>query len=154
MTRTEVVSGKWGGRMVLAILQIGFAVVFGTFAFKMHWGPDVWMIVIVLAAWAAFCASAGLLLGSLAKTEGQAAGLGVLVANAMAALGGCWWPIEVTPAWMQSLQNFMPTGWTMDALHKLINFQSGAASAIPDVVALLTGSLVITALAINRFRYE
>lgn len=154
MTRAEVVSGKWGGRMVLAALQIGFAIIVGTFVFKMHWGPDVAMIIVVLAAWAAFCASAGLLLGSLARTEGQASGLGVLVANVLAALGGCWWPIEVTPAWMQGVQKLVPTGWTMDALHKLISFQAGAAAAIPNVVALLAGTLVVTALAINRFKYE
>lgn len=154
MSRTEVVAGKWGGRIALAVLQIGSALVIGTLVFKMHWGPDVAMIFLVLFAWAAFCASAGLLLGSLANTEGQASGLGVLFANILAALGGCWWPIEITPEWMQSLQMLIPTGWTMDALHKLISFEAGAASAIPNVVALLIGTLLIAALAINRFRYE
>jgi ABC-type Na+ efflux pump permease subunit len=154
MTRTEVVAGKWGGRMVLAALQIGSAVLIGTFIFKMQWGPDIAMIVLVLAAWAAFCASAGLLLGSLAKTDGQASGLGVLFANVLAALGGCWWPIEVTPEWMQGLSKMIPTGWTMDALHKLISFEAGAASAIPNVIALLLGALFVAALAVNRFRYE
>jgi len=154
MTRSEVVAGKWGGRMVLAMLQVGFAVIVGTAVFKMQWGPDVAMIGVVLASWAAFCASAGLLLGSVARTEGQAAGLGVLVANLLAALGGCWWPIEVTPTWMQSLQNFMPTGWAMDALHKLISFEAGAMSALPQVITLLVASLAVGALAINRFRYE
>lgn len=154
MTKTEVVAGKWGGRMVLAALQVGSAVIIGTFIFKMQWGPDVAMIAVVLGAWAAFCASAGLLLGSLASTDGQASGLGVLFANVLAALGGCWWPIEVTPEWMQGLQNLMPTGWTMDALHKLISFEAGAASAMPNVITLLLGSIVVAALAVNRFRYE
>jgi ABC-type multidrug transport system permease subunit len=154
LTRTELVAGKWGGRMVLAAMQIGFAVVMGTFLFKMQWGPDVGMIVIVLVAWAAFCASAGLLLGSLAQTEGQASGLGLLFANLLAALGGCWWPIEVTPGWMQGLQKLIPTGWTMDALHKLISFEAGATSAVPHVITLLAAALVVAALAVNRFRYE
>ena len=154
MTRTEVVAGKWGGRMVLATMQIGFAVLVGTFLFEMRWGPDILMIVIVLACWAAFCASAGLLLGSLARTDSQAAGVGVLTANVLAALGGCWWPIEVTPDWMQGLQKLMPTGWAMDALHKLISFEAGALSAVPHVATLLVGTLVVTALAINRFKYE
>ena len=77
-----------------------------------------------------------------------------LFANILAALGGCWWPIEVTPDWMQGLQKLMPTGWTMDALHKLISFQSGAASALPNVAILLTATLVVAALAVRRFRYE
>jgi ABC-type multidrug transport system permease subunit len=154
MTRTEVVAGKWGGRMVLATIQIGFAVLVGTYLFKMQWGPDIPMIIVVLACWAAFCASAGLLLGSLARTDSQASGIGVLTANLLAALGGCWWPIEVTPGWMQSLQKLMPTGWAMDALHKLISFEAGALSAVPHVATLLVGTLLVTALAINRFKYE
>ena len=104
--------------------------------------------------WAAFCASSGLLLGSIANTEAQAGGLGALLANVLAALGGCWWPIEVTPQWMQTLQKFLPTGWTMDALHKLISFEAGAAAAVPNVFALLLGAAVVGALAVNRFRYE
>jgi len=154
MSKTEVVAGKWGGRMVLAVIQVGVALIIGTFLFRMVWGPDIGMIVVVLAAWAAFCASAGLLLGSVARTEGQASGLGVLSANALAALGGCWWPIEITPEWMQFVQKLLPTGWTMDALHKLISFQAGAASVLPNVAALLAGTLVVTMLAISRFKYD
>ena len=154
ISRTELIAGKWVGVMALAVLQVGFAVLVGTLAFSMHWGPNPAMVILVLAAWAAFCAAAGLLLGSLANSEGQASGLGVLLANVLAALGGCWWPIEITPDWMQVVQKLLPTGWTMDALHKLISFESGALSAMPHVAALLTAALVVTLLAVNRFRYE
>lgn len=154
VSRTEVVSGKWGGRMVLAMLQVTAALIVGTFLFRMNWGPDFAMVLVVLAVWAGFCASAGLLLGSIANTAGQVSGMGVLTANLLAALGGCWWPIEVTPAWMQSLQKLTPTGWTMDALHKLISFQSGAASVLPQVAILVVASIVVAAIAIRRFRYE
>ncbi len=154
ISRTELIAGKWVGAMALALLQVGIAVLVGTLAFSMHWGPNPVMVILVLAAWAAFCAAAGLLLGSLANTERQASGLGVLLANVLAALGGCWWPIEITPDWMQFVQKLLPTGWTMDALHKLISFESGAMSALPHVAVLLTAALVVTLLAVNRFRYE
>jgi hypothetical protein len=154
MSRTELVAGKWFGRLVLAVLQVGSAAVIGTLVFGMDWGPDPAMIAVVLAAWAAFCASAGLLLGSLARTEGQASGLGVLVANLLAALGGCWWPIEVTPEWMQGLAKLLPTGWAMDALHKLISFEAGALSAVPHVIVMVAAALLVGALAVNRFRYQ
>lgn len=153
-TRSEVVAGKWGGRMLLAIIQVTVALLVGSFLFKMVWGPDFAMVVLVLAVWAGFCASAGLLLGSLANTEAQASGLGVLVANGLAALGGCWWPIEVAPQWMQAVQKFTPTGWTMDAMHKLISFQSGPASVIPQLVLLLAATAVIAMLAAKRFQYQ
>ncbi len=154
ISRREVVSGKWGGRMVLAAVQVTVALAIGTVLFEMDWGPDLAMVIVILAAWAGFCASAGLLVGSVAKTEAQAAGLGVLAANVLAALGGCWWPIEVTPSWMQTLQQFMPTGWTMDALHKLISFQAGAASALPQLAILIAATAAVGTFAVKRFQYE
>jgi len=153
-SRREVVGGKLGGRMIIATIQMTVALLVGTYVFKMVWGPNFAMVMVVLAVWACFCSSAGLLLGSLARTEGQASGLGVLMANGLAALGGCWWPIEVTPQWMQMIQKFTPTGWTMDAMHKLISFQSGAASAIPQLLLLLAATAVLATLAAKRFQYQ
>ncbi|RZV38057.1 MAG: ABC transporter permease [Chromatiales bacterium] len=154
ISRAEVIAGKWQGRIVLAAIQIAVALVFGTFLFQMEWGPDLAMVIVVLLAWGGFCASAGLWLGTVAGTEAQAGGIGVLTANLLAALGGCWWPIEVAPAWMQFIQKLIPTGWTMDALHKLISFQAGAASVIPNVLLLLAATAVFGVLAARRFRYE
>lgn len=96
ISRGEVVAGKWGGRMALGALQIVAALAIGTVLFDMDWGPDFAAVLLVLVAWAGFCASAGLWLGRIARTQGQASGLGVLAANGLAALGGCWWPIEIT----------------------------------------------------------
>jgi ABC-type multidrug transport system permease subunit len=154
ISRTEVVAGKWCGRMVLAAIQVLVALLVGTFVFNMDWGPNLGTLLLVLAAWCGFCASAGLWLGTVARTEAQASGLGVLAANGLAALGGCWWPIEITPGWMQTLQNFLPTGWTMDALHKLISFQAGAASVLPQLATLLLAAVAVAMLAVRKFEYQ
>jgi ABC-type multidrug transport system permease subunit len=140
--------------MVLAAIQVTAALAFGTFLFRMEWGPDLAMVILVLIAWAGFCASAGLWLGTVAKTEAQAGGLGVLAANLLAALGGCWWPIEVAPVWMQVVQKVTPTGWTMDALHKLISFEAGAMSVVPNVLALVGAAVLFGVLGARGFRYE
>jgi ABC-type multidrug transport system permease subunit len=55
---------------------------------------------------------------------------------------------------MQFVQKLLPTGWTMDALHKLISFQAGPASVIPNVTMLLLAAALFGWLAIRRFRYE
>jgi len=41
----------------------------------------------------------------------------------------------------------------MDALHKLISFESGSLAALPNVIALMAGALIVAAFAVNRFRY-
>ncbi len=154
MSRGEVIAGKWEGRMILAAIQVTTALVFGTFLFNMDWGPNLAAVIVVLVAWAGFCASAGLWLGTVARTEAQAGGLGALAANLLAALGGCWWPIEITPEWMQVIQKLIPTGWTMDAMHKLISFQAEPMTVLPNVLVLIVASAGFGVLAARRFEYQ
>jgi len=152
--RGQVVLGKWAGRMALAIVQIAVAIgVSFTPLFAMDWGQALPMVVVVLLAWGALCTSLALLLGSLARTDSQAGNLGAFVTMTLAALGGCWWPIEVAPAWMQELQMFIPTGWTMDALHRLISFGMSWQSALPHLATLIVASLLVGAAASRRFRF-
>jgi ABC-type multidrug transport system permease subunit len=152
--RPAIVLGKWGGRMGVGLVQVGFAMLAGALLFGMDWGPHLPAVIAVMIAYAALCASLGILLGDLARTEAQATGIGVLATNLLAALGGCWWPIEITPSWMQHLQLFLPTGWAMDALHKLVSFQAPAASVVPHLAAMAAGAVLLLALAARRFRFE
>ncbi len=154
ISRGEIVLGKWLGRLGVAIVQIAVALLFGSVVFRMDWGPDVGMVGVVLLGWAAFCASLGLLLGVLARTEGQAVGLGILFACVLAALGGCWWPTEVTSPGMQALARWLPTGWAMDAMHQLINYRAGPASAVGSLLLLLAAAVAVGWVAARRFRYE
>ncbi len=154
ISRRELVLGKWIGKMILGAVQIGFAMLAGSVLFGFDWGPSLPMILVVMLGWGALCASLGLWLGCVVRTEAQATGIGVLAANALAALGGCWWPIEITPEWVQTLQKLVPTGWTMDALHGLISFRAGAASALPHVAVLFVAAWVVGRLAARRFRYS
>jgi ABC-type Na+ efflux pump permease subunit len=154
ISRGAIVLGKWGGLLALGFVQIIFGMAAGTILFGMAWGPDLAMIVLVLVGWGGLCASLALLLSSFVHSEGQAVAVGVLASNALAALGGCWWPIEITPAWMQSLARLLPTGWAMDAMHRLISFRAGAASAVPHVMTLFAVALVLGWLAARRFRFQ
>ena len=154
ITSGAIIAGKWTARMALGVVQLGFAMVAGRILFRVDWGPTLPMVVVVLVAWAAFNASFALLLGNVARTQPQMAGVGVLTTMVLAALGGCWWPIEITPEWMQSLALALPTGWTMDALHKLVNFGYGPAAAAPHVAALAVGTVVCGWSGARIFRYQ
>lgn len=151
--RGAVVLGKWLARMALGLVQIAFAALAGTLLFGMDWGSAPGAVAVLLVAWAAFNASLGILLANLARSTGQMTGLGVIASMVLAALGGCWWPIEITPPAMQRLALVLPTGWAMDALHKLTSFGYGAESAVPYVAALAGGAVVLGVAAARTFRY-
>ncbi|MCE9592813.1 MAG: ABC transporter permease [Planctomycetes bacterium] len=154
LSKGEVVFAKWLSRVALGSVQIGFAMVVGKLLFRVSWGPDLPMVLACLFAWASLCAALALLLGSLARTAGQAVAIGVLSSNVLAALGGCWWPIEITPRWMQQLALCLPTGWTMDALHRLVVFQNGPADAVKSLALLLAAALLAGFAAARAFRYQ
>lgn len=152
--RGAVVVGKWGGRLALGAVQVAFAMITGSVLFHMDWGANLPWVVLVVMIYAALMAAVGMLLGSLARSEGQAVGIGVVSANVLGALGGCWWPIEIAPAWMQKLALFLPTGWAMDALHRLVAFGAGPAAVLPHVLGMLVATGIVLALAARAFRYE
>jgi ABC-2 type transport system permease protein len=154
ISRGSIVLGKWIGRMLLALVQIAFAMLIGVVLFKIDWGHTVLMVGAVMFGWAAFTASLAILLSNVTRTQAQTTGIGVFATQILAALGGCWWPIEITPSWMQKLALVLPTGWAMDALHKLVNFGDPAVSALPHVVALLTGAVVLGWIGARRFKYQ
>ena len=136
------------------MVQIVFCMFVGTLLFGMDWGPDLPMVLAVLLAWGTLCASFGMFLGNLVRTEGQAVGISVLATNGMAALGGLWWPIEVAPCWMQYMAAWLPTGWAMDAMHQLVSFRAGAASACRQLIALLIANVVVGWLGARTFRFQ
>jgi ABC-type Na+ efflux pump permease subunit len=154
ISRGSVVLGKWTARMALGLVQVAFAAVIGRVLFGVDWGRSLGMVSLVLVAWAAFNASLAILLGTVARTPAQMAGIGVISTMTLAALGGCWWPIEVAPEWMRTLSLALPTGWTMDALHKLVNFGDPARAAVPHVAALLGAAFAAGAAGARLFRYQ
>ncbi len=153
LTRTEIVLGKWLGKWFVTLLQLAYGMLTGWLIFKIHWGNHLLAIVLVLSIWAAFNAALAVLLGSFAQSEGQVSLIATVSSLLLAALGGCWWPIEITPQWMQSLAHFLPTGWIMDVLHQLMYFGANLADVSWQIMALITISIASLSIAFRRFKF-
>ncbi|NNE44652.1 MAG: ABC transporter permease [Gemmatimonadetes bacterium] len=152
--RRAVVLGKVGGKLGLGLVQIAFAMLTGMLLFGVDWGANWPVLLLVLLVYGALMATLGVVLGSVARSEGQAVAIGVISANALGALGGCWWPIEITPEWMQRFALFLPTGWAMDAVHKLVSFVASPVTVVPHVVGMGLGVVLLLWLAERVFRFE
>ena len=48
----------------------------------------------------------------------------------------------------------LPTGWTMNGLHRIMSFEAGAASALPELLLLASMAAIIGLLAARSFKYE
>jgi ABC-type multidrug transport system permease subunit len=154
MSRGSVVLGKWGARMSLGVVQIAFAMLAGSLLFHVRWGPSLPVVVLVLLVYGSLAAALGMLLGNFGRTEGQVIGLGVIASNVLAGLGGCWWPIEITPLWTQKLAMAFPTGWTMDALHKLMDFGDSPITVLPHLLVTAAAALIAGYVLARTFRFQ
>lgn len=155
VTPLAVVAGKLLGRLLVALVQILVFVGAGVVAvlvFGLPLGGNPFAVFVVLAAYAFAVAPLGVLLGTFFRDPDRAANVGVLATMVMAALGGCWWPIEITSATLQKVALALPTGWAMRGLHDVISFGRGfEALGLPVLVLVATGG-VLSWLAARSLR--
>jgi ABC-type multidrug transport system permease subunit len=154
MSRMAVVLGKALSRLTVGLMQIGFAMIAGALLFKVDWGPHVIMVLFVLSVYATLAALAGMLLGNFGRSEGQLIAIGIILSNTLAAVGGCWWPVEITPAWAQKLSLAIPTGWAMGAMHRLVSLGDSPLSVLPHLLALLVTAACAAWLLSRTFRFQ
>jgi ABC-2 type transport system permease protein len=76
----------------------------------------------------------------------------VLASLVLAPVGGCWWPLFVTPEWMQTLARITPHGWANTAFNKLMLFGAGGGDVVLEMAALAGFGAVFLAIAFVRFR--
>jgi ABC-type multidrug transport system permease subunit len=70
----------------------------------------------------------------------------------MAAIGGCWWPLEVAPDFMKQLALVVPNGWALAALHQLISFGAGIDAVVVPLLVLFAFGLAANLAAARFFR--
>ena len=94
----------------------------------------------------------GLMIATLARTERSASAIATLSSLVMAPLGGCWWPLFITPRWMQFIARLIPHGWATTGFNKLLVFGADFSAVIPEMIALAVFGMVFGIIAILRFR--
>ena len=152
VTRIELVMGKIYGLMLLGTVQIVFFLAVGRFLFHVNLGANLLAVTLTLLIFAWVAGSLGVLAGSLVTSEERVAGVCVLSALLMAALGGCWWPPEVGPPVLKVIALCFPTGWALAALHQLISFGSGFGAVVKPLAVLLGFGAAANLLAARFFR--
>ena len=78
----------------------------------------------------------------------------MIATMAMAALGGCWWPIEVVSKPLQTVALLLPTGWAMSALHGTISFGRTLDGVALQLVVLAGFAVGFTLLAARSLRFD
>ncbi len=153
LTRGRLIAGKIYGLILLGAVQTTVFLLAGRFIFGVHFGSSLGPILLTLLIYAWVAASLGVLMGSLIHSEDKVAGLCVMIALLMGALGGCWWPTEIGPPILHTIAVCLPTGWALHALHQLISFGGGFADIVRPLATLVIFGVAANGLAAWSFRW-
>ncbi len=148
--RWQIVVGKIAGRFLLGCVMIVFLLSLSWLLFGVDVAQSPIALFLTLGLFTWLAASLGVLVGSINSNPDKIVGLCVVLSMMMAALGGCWWPLEITPDSMQLVGHIFPTAWAMDALHQLISF-GGGLKEIQLELGVLAGFTIVTNILAARF---
>ncbi len=152
ISAADLTVGYFLGGFLIGVLQMGVLLTLNSLLFGIDYGNSPITLALMAVLFTATAAAMGLLLGSLARTPAQADALGMVLGMSLPALGGLWWPLEITPKFMQSLGHALPTGQAITILHGLIGRGTGLAEAVPYLAGLLAWTLAILVAAVLAFQ--
>lgn len=148
-------AGKFLSRFIIGFAQLIVLFAAGYVLFGISLGRAPLALLMPGASIAFAGAAFGLVVAGIARTRDAVLPVGAIVIMTMAAVGGCWWPIDFEPAWMRAVALAMPTTWTMQAFNDLmIRRLPAVAAVVPSVINLGFGvlyTLIGIPLARRRF---
>jgi ABC-2 type transport system permease protein len=153
LRRRTLLAGKILARFCLGLLQ--FSIVFAVGALLgMDFGRDPLALLLLAIAYTLSVTALSFAVGPGLKNPAQASGLGLLLTLTLAPLGGAWWPMSVSPRFMQIIGHVSPVAWAMDGFTALTYEGAHLADVWIPLVVLLAMALVAFLIAIPRFRYQ
>jgi ABC-2 type transport system permease protein len=150
--RETLLVGMFTGTVAKGLVQIAIFWVVGLLVFKIELGLSPAAVIILSILMVIMSAAFAIMLATMAKTERSADALGVLLSLVLAPLGGCWWPLFITPQWMQFIAKITPHGWATTGFNELMVFGGNFSGAVPNMLALAGFAVVFGIIAIMRFR--
>lgn len=150
----NVLVGKLLARFLVGVVQMIVLLAVGWLAFGVSLGPQPWALLLptigIVFAGCAF----GLVVAAVAPTREAVLPVGSIVIVTMAAVGGCWWPIDLEPRWMRSVALAFPTTWAMDAFNDLMIRRRGVEAALRPTAVLLAYGLLYLLVGVMLFRRQ
>ncbi len=152
--KSIILLGNILGRLGMGIVQMILLIGFGALVLKVNWGQSPAALALIMVSFALAAVALGVMLGTFVSTRSQAGSLTVLFSMLFAALGGCWWPLEITPKIYQTVVKVLPTTWAMSGFTDVIVRSKGVVDILPNVLILLGFAAVFFFIGVRRMRFD
>ncbi|MCB0454574.1 MAG: ABC transporter permease, partial [Aequorivita sp.] len=149
-----VLGGKTIVYLIVCLIQFTLMLLVGIFLFPVMGLPGIDVsgklpMLYMVALFSGLAAiGLGLLLGTIAKTQEQAAPFGSTLVVILAALGGVWVPVFAMPKIMQIISKISPMNWGLEAFYDVFLRNVGFVKILPEILLLLLFFLTTIVIAI------
>ncbi len=151
-SRAITMTGKLISRLLLGLLQMAVLFIGGALIFGVRWSKDPLALAAVSLAFALATVGMGMFIATLVKTRGQAHSVVIGLAMGLSALGGAWYPLEITPPLYRQIVRILPTDWAMRAFTDLLVRNADLREVLPAIGVLLAFAVVFITLGLLRFK--
>ncbi|MCU0486095.1 MAG: ABC transporter permease [Anaerolineales bacterium] len=153
VSRSTLLAGKILARFTLGLLQ--FLVVFKVGAlFKMNFGKDPLALFLLVIVTSLAITTLAFAVGSGLKNPAQASMLGLLLSLTLAPVGGAWWPMNISPKFLQIIGHVSPVARAMDGFTAITHRGATLVDILVPMAVLAGMTIVLFLIAIPRFKYQ
>lgn len=162
LTRSTILAGKMVPIFLLTLVQIIFIFLAGALLlpligfgkFTIGSDPVAWAVTSILIALCSTCL--GILIASIATSEGQVGGISNALLWVAGILGGAIFPtflIQQMPV-LNVLSRMVPQSWATSAYYDILTRGKGLPDIWLDLAVLLAFSAVFFLVGVRRFKFE
>lgn len=153
-------TGKIMVYIVVSLIQFVLMLLVGLYIFPLMGLPSlvvkgkITLLAVMAAASGLSAIALGVLLGTLAKTQEQAAPLGATITVILAAIGGVWIPVFAMPHTMQTIAKISPMNWGLQGFYDILLRDGGCSAIAPEIGLLLAFSAICFRISIYYEKFK
>jgi len=148
----EIIGGKMITMIIVTFLQQLLLVLVGRFAFGIDYFSSPAALLLIMVSLSVMAAAFGLLIASVFRTEGGFVATNVITALLLGALGGAWFPLEITSPGFTKVAHVLPSAWLMDSLHGITLKGWGIADVLGPMGVVWIWIVALFVVAVWRYR--
>lgn len=154
ISKARIILGHVLSMFLITFVQLILLVVFGEIAFKLGYFDQLPATIVITACLALWSASLGLLVSAISKTQEHVILYGMIAMFLFSALGGAWFPLDITGETFSAIGHLTPSAWAMEGFQNLILRGMGLGSVVTPALILLGYTAAFLMIAIWKFKFE
>ncbi len=151
--KIEILIGYLLSFFLVGWIQFGILMLAMSLFFGVNWGnllyliPFASLLIITIVGF-------GLMMAGLVRSRQQAGALSAIVIVSTCMIGGVYWPLEITPQFMQMLAKGVPQSWAISGFQEIVGGSLNLSNLGLSSLMLGMFSVIFFSTGLTRIKFE